>query len=47
MTDKHQIENKMRVLKLSGMIETLDMRLRPGTKGRGKFYPVPGNAAGG
>jgi len=27
MTDKHQIENKMRVLKLSGMIETLDIRL--------------------
>ena len=27
MTDKHQIESKMRVLKLSGMVETLDMRL--------------------
>ena len=27
MTDKHQIENKMRALKLSGMMETLDMRL--------------------
>jgi DNA replication protein DnaC len=27
MNDKHQIENKMRALKLSGMMETLDMRL--------------------
>ena len=27
MTDKHQLENKMRALKLSGMMETLDMRL--------------------
>ena len=27
MTDKHQVENKLRILKLSGMIETLDMRL--------------------
>src|SRR3990172_1170002 len=27
MTDKHQIENKMNALKLSGMMETLDMRL--------------------
>lgn len=27
MTDKHQIENKLRVLKLSGMVETLDVRL--------------------
>ena len=27
MTDKHQIENKMRQLKLGGMIETLEVRL--------------------
>jgi DNA replication protein DnaC len=27
MTDKHQIENKLRLLKLGGMIETLDVRL--------------------
>src|SRR5271157_74769 len=27
MTDKHQIENKLRILKLGGMAETLDMRL--------------------
>ena len=27
MTDKHQIENKLRLLKLIGILETLDMRL--------------------
>jgi len=27
MTDKHQIENKLRVLKLSGILETLEIRL--------------------
>jgi len=27
MTDKHQVENKLRILKLGGMIETLEMRL--------------------
>ena len=27
MADLHQLENKMRILKLSGMVETLDMRL--------------------
>jgi DNA replication protein DnaC len=27
MTDLHQLENKMRILKLSGMVETLDMRV--------------------
>jgi len=27
MTDKHQIENKLRVLKLSGVLETLEIRL--------------------
>ena len=27
MTDKHQIENKLRALKLSGVLETLDIRL--------------------
>ena len=27
MTDKHQIENKLRVLKLGGVLETLDIRL--------------------
>lgn len=27
MTDKHQLENKMRVLKLSGMVDTLELRL--------------------
>jgi DNA replication protein DnaC len=32
MTDKHQIENKLRVLKLSGMIETLDARLEQAQK---------------
>ena len=46
MTDMHQIENKMRALKLSGMVETLDMRLRPGTKRRAKFYPVSGGTTG-
>jgi hypothetical protein len=30
MTDKHQIENKMRALKLSGMMETLDMHKKTG-----------------
>ena len=27
MADMHQLENKMRMIKLSGMVETLDMRL--------------------
>jgi DNA replication protein DnaC len=27
VTDKHQIENKMRILKLGGMVETIEMRL--------------------
>ena len=27
MADTHQLENKMRILKLSGMVDTLDMRL--------------------
>jgi DNA replication protein DnaC len=27
MTDKHQVDNKLRMLKLGGMIETLEMRL--------------------
>jgi hypothetical protein len=27
MTDKHQLDNKLRILKLGGMIETLEMRL--------------------
>lgn len=27
MTDKHQIENKLRMLKLNGMVDTLDVRL--------------------
>ena len=27
MADLHQLENKMRILKLSGMVETLDMRV--------------------
>jgi len=27
MTDKHQIENKLRGLKLGGVLETLDIRL--------------------
>ncbi len=27
MTEMHQVEEKMRMLKLSGMVETLDMRL--------------------
>jgi hypothetical protein len=29
MADMHQLENKMRILKLSGMVDTLDMRLIP------------------
>ena len=32
MTDQHQIENKMRMLKLSGMVETLEMRLSQAQK---------------
>ena len=32
MTDTHQLENKMRVLKLSGMVETFDMRLSQAQK---------------
>jgi hypothetical protein len=27
MADLHQLENKMRMIKLSGMVETLNMRL--------------------
>jgi hypothetical protein len=27
MTDKHHLENKMRVLKLNGMVDTLELRL--------------------
>jgi DNA replication protein DnaC len=32
MADMHQLENKMRVLKLSGMVDTLDMRLNQAQK---------------
>lgn len=32
MTDIHQLENKMRMIKLSGMVETLDMRLSQAQK---------------
>lgn len=32
MADQHQIENKMRMLKLSGMVETLEMRLSQAQK---------------
>ncbi len=32
MTDMHQLENKMRMIKLSGMVETLDMRLSQAQK---------------
>ena len=32
MTDIHQLENKMRMIKLSGMVETLDMRLAQAQK---------------
>jgi len=37
MTDKHQIENKLRVLKLSGMIETLDVRMDQAQKDGANF----------
>ena len=32
MVDMHQLENKMRMIKLSGMVETLDMRLSQAQK---------------
>ena len=32
MADMHQLENKMRMIKLSGMVETLDMRLSQAQK---------------
>ena len=32
MSDIHQLENKMRMIKLSGMVETLDMRLSQAQK---------------
>jgi DNA replication protein DnaC len=32
MADMHQLENKMRMLKLSGMVDTLDMRLSQAQK---------------
>jgi len=32
MADMHQLENKMRVLKLSGMVDTLDLRLSQAQK---------------
>jgi hypothetical protein len=32
MTDTHQPENKMRMLKLSGMVDTLDTRLNQAQK---------------
>ena len=32
MADIHQLETKMRMIKLSGMVETLDMRLAQAQK---------------
>ena len=32
MADMHQLENKMRILKLSGMVDTLDVRLNQAQK---------------
>jgi len=32
MADMHQLENKMRILKLNGMVDTLDMRLNQAQK---------------
>jgi DNA replication protein DnaC len=32
LADMHQLENKMRMIKLSGMVETLDMRLSQAQK---------------
>lgn len=37
MTDTHQLENKMRVLKLGGMIESLDVRLSQAQKDEMSF----------
>jgi len=37
MTDKHQIENKLRMLKLGGMIETLEVRLDQAQKEGANF----------
>ena len=37
MADLHQLENKMRMIKLSGMVETLNMRLRSSPKRRSGF----------
>jgi DNA replication protein DnaC len=37
MTDTHQLENKMRVLKLGGMIEALDVRLSQAQKDEMSF----------
>jgi len=40
MTDKHQIENEMRVLKLNELTETLDIRLDQAQKDTGFYLAI-------
>ena len=47
MADLHQLENKMRMIKLSGMVETLNMRLDQAQKEGLAFSSISGDASGG